>query len=161
MLLEQMRIISEVNHKNIVKVFEMFESKKSIYIVSELIKDGSLTKAIKDVKLAPHEIRSIMKSLLGCLSYLHSKNIMHRNIKLDNILLHPTPTGMEMKLTGFSLACKSDNHSKHVQKCGTPGYISPEIFGGKPYTPLCDIFSSGAVFFILLTHFLLLSTRLI
>lgn len=152
-LINQMRLFSELNHPNIIKVYEMFESTKSITFVMELVPDTSLTKSASDTRLGAPDIINIMKGLLSGLSYLHSHNIMHRNIKMDNILTSTSHNGTDqIKITGFSMAAKLKEQT-YIQKCGTPGYIAPEIFSGKPYDCLCDIFAAGVVFHILYNAF--------
>lgn len=79
---------------------------------------------------------------------------MHRDIKLDNILINKKEEGdYNVKIADFGMATFASPHSNGYLyiKCGTPGYVAPEILRSEGYTDKCDIFSSGAVLFNLLT----------
>jgi serine/threonine protein kinase len=88
------------------------------------------------------------------LDFIHQKSIVHRDIKLDNILINKREEGdCNVKLADFGMAtfAASSNNGYLYIKCGTPGYVAPEILRSEGYTNKCDIFSAGAVFFNLLT----------
>lgn len=78
---------------------------------------------------------------------------MHRDIKLDNILINKKEEGQyNVKIADFGMATFSGGTGGTLYiKCGTPGYVAPEILRSEGYTNKCDIFSVGAVFFNLLT----------
>ena len=84
------------------------------------------------------------------LHYLHSNRVVHRDIKGGNLLVEKDG---RVKLADFGMATfsASSNNGYLYIKCGTPGYVAPEILRSEGYTNKCDIFSAGAVFFNLLT----------
>jgi serine/threonine protein kinase len=95
-----------------------------------------------------------MKGLLEGLAYLHKFGIMHRDIKLENVMLR-SPSCWEPVLIDFGLAAFSDDEPYFHYRCGTPGYIAPEIMQMKGQQHIgvgCDIFSAGSVMHILLTN---------
>lgn len=100
------------------------------------------------------EVKQIMKGIMEGLNYLHRFDIAHRDIKLENIVfrdeqsLHPI-------ILDFGLATIIDEEPYIYYRCGTPGYIAPEIIrtkSNKKVTTSCDIFSAGVIFHIFLTN---------
>jgi len=95
-----------------------------------------------------------MEQILLTMDFIHHKQIVHRDIKLDNILINNKEEGdYNVKIADFGMATFAASHNNGYLyiKCGTPGYVAPEILRSEGYTNKCDIFSMGAVFFNLLT----------
>ncbi len=91
-----------------------------------------------------------MEQVLLTVDFIHQKDIVHRDIKLDNILINKKEEGQyNVKIADFGMATFSSGQL--YIKCGTPGYVAPEILRSEGYTNKCDIFSVGVVFFNLLT----------
>ena len=82
---------------------------------------------------------------------MHRKNIIHRDIKPDNILLMDK-NDLQICISDLGLACKADDENEVKSKCGTPGYVAPEVLKGQPFTKKSDIFSIGGFFFNLVTN---------
>lgn len=101
------------------------------------------------------QAKVIMEQLLLVVDYMHQKNIIHRDLKLDNVLVnHALDTGeLNVKIADFGLSTffASNPRDKLFEKCGTPCYAAPEILRGMGYTQKCDIFSLGSIFFNLIT----------
>lgn len=98
-----------------------------------------------------------MRQVLLALAYLHSRKVLHRDIKTENLrLTQPTKvwvhdlTRCKVKLIDFGLSCVMDG-SQEVGWLGTAGYVAPEVIERKPHSPAMDVFSAGVVLFILLT----------
>ncbi len=81
------------------------------------------------------------------IAYMHSKEIIHRDLKLENLLL-PNPHNLDILIADFGLAT-SFNSKGMFKKCGTPGYIAPEILNLGVYNEKVDIFSAGVIAYIL------------
>ena len=153
-MINEIDLMRTLDHDNVIKLYEVYETEKSIYLVIELIQGKSLQDILKKpmFKEEYSEIR-IMKmiySILDALAYLASKGIMHRDLKPDNILVDK---GDKIKIVDFGLATYIDLPEYIFKKCGTPGYIAPEVFKYDQKIPAsyydhhCDVFSAGGIFF--------------
>ena len=153
-MLNEIEIMRAVDHENVIKLYEVYETEKSIYLVLELIQGKSLQEMLKKqvFKDDTSELKIIntIRSILEALSYLSSKGIMHRDLKPDNILLDK---GEKVKIVDFGLATFIDVPEYIFKKCGTPGYIAPEVFkfdsknASTAYDGHCDAFSIGCILF--------------
>ena len=135
---------------NIVKLFELFETKNHYCLVMENVVGGNLLNAINKLNKIPEELAKIIfKQLIITLQYIHSNNIVHRDIKPDNILLDLDNT---IKLCDFGVS-KIIPHGQLINdSCGTPAFIAPEILLESPYDPYAtDIWSSGVVLYAMVT----------
>ena len=86
------------------------------------------------------------------LNYMHQRNIMHRDLKPENLILKTKKNKQDVKLIDFGLADYINNKEQLFRRCGTPGFVAPEIISlkqGETYNEKCDIFSSGVIFHIL------------
>ena len=99
-----------------------------------------------------------MKCIMRSLAYMADKNIMHRDLKPDNMILkYPDSLSKcELKIVDFGLATESDIPEYLFKRCGTPGFVAPEVINAPSnknihYSPKCDVFSAGVIFYILLT----------
>jgi serine/threonine protein kinase len=99
------------------------------------------------------EVRVIMEQVLLALDFLTIKKIVHRDIKLENILIKSIEdnTEHEVRIADFGLAMFTPQDEMIHHKCGSPGYVAPEVFSGRGYSYKADMFSLGAVLFNLLT----------
>ena len=140
------------NHKNIIKYFEHFETKKYFCIVMENISGGNLLKAINKMsKFSEPMAKNIFKQLIQTIKYLHNNDIVHRDIKPDNILLELDNT---IKLCDFGVSKQIKKGQLLTDSCGTPAFIAPEILKDNPYDPyITDIWSSGVVLYIIVSGF--------
>eukprot|EP00828_Plagiopyla_frontata_P020399 TRINITY_DN2608_c0_g1_i6.p2 TRINITY_DN2608_c0_g1~~TRINITY_DN2608_c0_g1_i6.p2 ORF type:complete len:133 (-),score=18.20 TRINITY_DN2608_c0_g1_i6:277-675(-) len=94
-----------------------------------------------------------MHNLLRALIYLEHKNLMHRDLKPENILIRNEDDITDVIVADFGLSEYQGQQPYLFKKCGTPGYISPEILLGLEQSPKVDIFSAGVILYIILTGF--------
>ena len=145
-------ILSEINNlKNcnfpfILKIFNTFQDEKRLFIVTEFVEGGDLMKIIsKEKKFSEKTIKFILAQLLLCIDFLHSKNIVYRDIKPENVLID---LNGYLKLADFGLS-KNLNDLDDTTKtfCGTPEFLPPEILSAEPYGKAVDIWSFGIMMY--------------
>lgn len=145
-----------MKHKNIVQFWRAFAFQNSTYLVLELCPNGSLMDMVKRRKgLTEPEVRFYSVQIAGAIKYMHSKGIIHRDLKMGNIFLDAQ---MNAKIGDFGLAALlvtgRDMHTiRRTTLCGTPNYIAPEILekGKKGHDHMVDIWSLGIIMFAMFT----------
>ena len=143
---KEIRIHSELDHPNIVKLIKVFENQYNIYMVLELVENGTLADLIEKRKhLSEFEIKYYIKNLLDGINYIHQKNIIHRDLKPANLIL---TKNMDIKIADFGLAAYAPK-TKRKRKtfCGTPYYIAPEIITKEGHLFEVDYWSLGIIIF--------------
>ena len=150
---KEISILKILNHKNIIKLYEIIETTKKIYLVTEYCDGGDLFEyIIKLHQLTQEQSCIIFQQLIESLEYLHSQNICHRNLKLENIFLSKPKNGLNIniKLADFSMSTFYTLEKLLSTPCGTVSYTAPEILKGEDYYGLLsDIWSSGIILYIM------------
>jgi len=149
-LVSEISVMRSLDHTNLLKLHRVYESEDSVYLVMDYIKGGDLLERIQS-KLIYTEENSVkfMKQLLEGIHYMHSQSVIHRDLKPDNILLVERDCDFDLKIGDFGLACEFDEEL--IFRCGSPGYVAPEILKKMPYGQKADIFSAGVIMYILLS----------
>jgi Serine/threonine protein kinase len=153
--LREVKITKSLHHKNIVSIIDFGRKDDNYFIIYELVEGITLDKYIKNNKVSIENVENILLQLLSGLSYAHSLEIIHRDIKPQNIMI--TPAGV-VKLTDFGIA-KALSSATVTQTgifMGSPGYISPEqadptVLKGEKIDKRTDIYSLGILMFELLS----------
>jgi len=145
----------DLDHPRVIKLVETHETENSLYFITEILTGGELFKRIRS-KGVFHEASAVtvLKHVLETVGYLHSKGYMHRDIKPDNIMIATKGCDHDIKLIDFGLASiiTTDPVKAIYLKCGTPGFVAPEMFRAKDtinYDQSCDIYSIGVLFYVL------------
>lgn len=143
-----------LNQENLVKLFETYETQNSIYFVLDMLKGGELLGRVKSSPLSAPNLQKLMYNLLKALVHLHSRRCVHRDLKPENLLLKEKENDTDIVIADFGLASFL-NEEVLFKRCGTPGFVAPEILmykeGDPFYDEKCDVFSAGVIFYVLLT----------
>ncbi|CAD8137002.1 unnamed protein product [Paramecium pentaurelia] len=154
-ILNEIAIMRQLDSYALIKLHEVYETDNSLYMVLDLLEGGSLYDKVKNrPQFNAFEIEVLIFSLLEGLHHMHSKNIMHRDLKPENILFRKQGIIQSVCIADFGLAQRSDEYPYLFNRCGTPGFVAPEVINckdGGRYDPICDVFSLGLIFYILLT----------
>lgn len=155
MLMQEIDIIKMLDHPNIVKIHEVFVKINEVYIVMELCTGGELFDKLYDqpaAKFTEADARFLAEKGLSALAYLHTNNIAHRDLKLENFIFDTKEDDAEMKLIDFGFSrqyLEGKGHEMH-DTVGTCYYLAPEVIT-KNYTEASDLWSFGVVFYMLIT----------
>ncbi|OMJ94961.1 hypothetical protein SteCoe_1824 [Stentor coeruleus] len=150
-IFQEVFIMKKLSHRNIIRLLEVFESNKNVMIVLEYAGGGDLLQIIKTRgRLTEDECRGIFYQVIEAVKSCHSMGIIHRDIKLDNILL--TSDYMDIKLCDFGVSRFAKAGEKVNEQCGTPAYLAPEIIADLGYEPFyVDIWSMGVLLYAMLS----------
>ncbi|KAH9505476.1 Serine/threonine-protein kinase dclk3 [Bulinus truncatus] len=153
MVENEIDIMKDCSHQNIVRLYEEYETPERIYLIMELVKGGDLFDAIThSVKFGETDSALMVKDLCNALFYLHSRRIVHRDLKPENLLVHRNKDGtISLKLADFGLAMEVKDLIYTV--CGTPTYVAPEILTEIGYGLEVDMWAVGVITYILLCGF--------
>ena len=153
----EINILKKVDHPNIVKIYEVYETNRSLYIIMEKCNGGELfDKIIDNISqkrmFSEKETAKIFLQIMSAINYCHKNGICHRDLKPENILLlqKDNEDDYPIKLIDFGLSQIFKENKKLNSKVGTAYYISPEVLCGR-YTEKCDVWSAGVILCILLT----------
>jgi calcium-dependent protein kinase len=146
-IFREIKILKQLDHPYIVKVFEYFSDEKFIFIVMELVQGGELFDRIMDVHhFSEKKAAEIFQQILSAVNYLHLNKIVHRDLKPENILFD----GESIKLIDFGTSREFESSKKMKATHGTPYYIAPEVLEHS-YNEKCDVWSCGVILYILLS----------
>ncbi|KAJ3288609.1 Serine/threonine-protein kinase plk4 [Rhizoclosmatium sp. JEL0117] len=149
----ELQIHSTLSHPSILHLYTHFQSHSHVYLVTELCTNGELYRYIQRRQNGPYlseaEARGVMEEIVKGVLYLHSNGIIHRDLKLANVLI---TRDYHVKIADFGLAVKLNNpEGEQKTMCGTPNYISPEIVSRQPYGLSSDLWSLGCMLVTILT----------
>jgi len=146
---QEVYLLKKIKHSNVIRLLEVFESSKHLLMVMEFAGGGDLLQLIKrKSRLKESDAKFIFKQICYGLAHIHCRSVIHRDIKLDNILLD-CEKGVKICDFGVSKIIKKGQIIQ--EQCGTPAYLSPEIIIDKGYEGFyVDIWSLGVLLFAML-----------
>mmetsp|Transcript_8640 Transcript_8640/g.17507 ORF Transcript_8640/g.17507 Transcript_8640/m.17507 type:complete len:400 (+) Transcript_8640:2123-3322(+) len=155
-LARELNIMKRVRHPNVIRTYDIFDSKKSLHIVLEFMEAGTLHEIFQKKRpFSEEQAQSVLREIMQGVEYLHGRNIVHRDLKLKNILCRSLSFPLGCKLADFGLSnfVGARTMSKVIlqSQVGSPHYVAPEVLKGGLYGPAVDIWSVGVIAHVLLT----------
>ena len=149
----EVKILKRIKHKNLIKIYDYYKDRSYIYLVMEYAPLGDLDNYIRCLQkkgkiISQNTIDNIISQVTEGIDYLHCNNIIHRDIKTSNILVFNDNL---FKITDFGISKNIANAHFAYTNIGTPYYMAPEIFSGRPYTYSVDYWALGCMIYKLLT----------
>lgn len=170
----EIEILKQVDHPNIIKLFETFEDARNVYLVFEMCEGGELfDRVVAKTHYTESEARAAFTDIMKCIHYCHQHGISHRDLKLENFVYATKALDSPLKMIDFGLSkvfksedeILEENEKKSAiaaagvkqrkkvvmqTKAGTADYMSPEVLDGN-YNEKCDIWSAGVILYMILS----------
>lgn len=144
-------ILRQTDHPNIVKLYEFYEDDRNFHLVIEHLRGKDLFSYLVQQKtLSEQTAAFFFKKILSAVNYCHSKGIVHRDLRLDHLLLESNSPKSLLKVIDFGTSAFFEPKKRLTRKYGTSYYIAPEVLNHS-YTEKCDIWSCGVILCLLLS----------
>ena len=153
-LMREVNLMIKLDHPNIIKLYEVYETDTYLYLVMELCTGGELFDRIvanteKGKLFTEKEAANIFKQMMSAINYCHKNGIVHRDLKPENLLLLNKSEDSPIKVIDFGMSKRFEASQMMTEKVGTAYYVSPEVLKGN-YDEKCDIWSAGVILYIII-----------
>ncbi|CAB4485013.1 kinase-like protein [Rhizophagus irregularis] len=155
MIVNELNILKNISqgHRYILTLVDYFESINNFYIVTDRALGGDLNSRIcQKGSYFERNAINIVRNIIEAVKYLHDKEIVHRNLKPENIIFRTQDDESDILICGFHLSRIIDSDILNTI-CGAPGYMAPEIFGNSGYSKPIDLWSIGVITYFILCGF--------
>ncbi|ESO02651.1 hypothetical protein HELRODRAFT_66187 [Helobdella robusta] len=150
-LFREVKVMKCLNHPNIVKLYEVIQTERTVYLVMEYASGGEVFDfLVAHGKMKEKEARAKFRQIVSAVQYCHKKLILHRDLKAENLLMDGD---FNIKIADFGFSNEFSHGSKLDTFCGSPPYAAPELFQGrKKYDgPEVDVWSLGVILYTLVS----------
>lgn len=149
----EIEVLKMCQHPNIIKLLDIFENSDNYFIVIEYMEGKDLFDYIqkRNFLLPETRVKHLVCQLITATRYIHDFGIVHRDLKLENIMMSDVTNNAKPKLVDFGLARIISPNETANEPFGTLGYVAPEVLKKKPYSFSCDVWSIGCIMHALLT----------
>ncbi len=149
----EIEVLKMCQHPNIIKLLDIFENSDNYFIVIEYMEGKDLFDYIqkRNFLLPETRVKHLVCQLITATRYIHDFGIVHRDLKLENIIMSDVTNNAKPKLVDFGLARIISPNETANEPFGTLGYVAPEVLKKKPYSFSCDVWSIGCIMHALLT----------
>eukprot|EP00045_Choanoeca_perplexa_P009187 m.87635 g.87635 ORF g.87635 m.87635 type:complete len:607 (+) comp14787_c0_seq1:264-2084(+) len=146
----EVSIMKSLDHPNIVKLYEVIDTERKLYLVMEYASGGEVFDyLVSHGRMKEKEARIKFRQIVSAIQYCHAKGIVHRDLKAENLLLDKD---LDIKIADFGFANMYEEGVKLNTFCGSPPYAAPELFQGREYYgPEVDVWSLGVILFTLVS----------
>ncbi|PFH35931.1 hypothetical protein BESB_055820 [Besnoitia besnoiti] len=149
----EIEVLRKVLHPYIIRLYAAYEQEDYVCLVLEYLRGGELFDYLSEKgPFTEDQARHSMRRLLLALQCLHAKGVVHRDLKTENLILETADNPTTLKLIDFGLASTLGSPSMRM-RCGSPGYVAPEILQDLPYGTKVDVFSAGIILYTLIAGF--------
>lgn len=152
----EIEVLKMCKHPNIVSLIDLFENQETYFMVIEYMQGGDLFDfaQMRKFRIPEPEVKRIAYRIGLSIQYLHSFGIVHRDLKLENVMMSDKSDKAVPKLVDFGLAKLIGPNEKADEPFGTLGYIAPEVLNKEPYSFSCDVWSYGCIIYALMCGYL-------
>lgn len=164
-LQNEIEILAQIDHPNVVKQFEIYDEKSVIYLVLEIMQGGEVSnfysyflpqlfdRIVEKEHYSEKEAAETFRPIVDAIRYCHEMGIIHRDLKPENLLYETKDEDSIIKVSDFGLARYVESNELASTAVGTPGYVSPEIVSGQGYGKETDCWSLGVILYVMLCGF--------
>ncbi|KAI8464277.1 MAG: kinase-like domain-containing protein [Monoraphidium minutum] len=154
----EIQVLCKVDHPNCIKLYAVYITQRKVYIVTELVTGGELLDRVTEKgNYTEKDAANLIRQILSGVAYLHGKGIVHRDLKLENMVMLNERDDSPVKIADFGLSKFFSADNVLSTMCGSPQYVAPEVLGVgdgvKEYSPAVDMWSVGVILFILLSGY--------
>ncbi|GAX83638.1 hypothetical protein CEUSTIGMA_g11062.t1 [Chlamydomonas eustigma] len=154
----EIQVLIKVNHPNCIKLYDVYITPRKVYLVTELVTGGELLDRVTEKgNYTEKDAASLIRQILEGVAYLHANGIVHRDLKLENMIMMNERDDSPVKIADFGLSKFFSPETVLSTMCGSPQYVAPEVLGVgdglKEYSPAVDMWSVGVILFILLSGY--------
>jgi len=149
-LITEVHIMKKLTHRRMLRLLGMYEDEEKLYLILEYAGGGDLFhRLLAKGRFSEAKAAEFMRELLDAIAYMHRSHVIHRDLKPENLLLMSSSSETDFKIADFGLAAEWDVANELSQRCGSPGYVAPEILHKSVYSSKVDVFSAGVILYIL------------